>query len=488
VAITCAFAFAAVFVPSLAADEFDDLFADESSTVIEEAAVVENPEKDMFAENSFMWSGDISAQAGTSIGYSDYVNEIDDWTNPDENLLLGLNARLSFDARPNDDFRVFGKFTISYPFSKFAASADSVGTDSSMTSVSSVSIANIGIFELFADFDWNDRVFFRVGKQNLGWGVSRFYQIADPLSVGVKDPTDPSTDLEGPTAVKLTVPFGLNSIVLVASVKDSYLPDTTADASIRDVGVGAKVDVFVEVPDNKYVGNGQLSLGVFAQRDLSTKAVASYSTSVGKFQIFTDQVVSFGLDSYRLTGDDATGTVYINSNPIAMTVQDTEKPSKPFWSATAGTMYVNNDWHCTLYAEYLFNGAGSDDENYYSAFMTRLGAEMMPGSSLGATLSASDIGGYLGRHNSALSLSWSELFGNDDLGFSAVWLQNWIDLSGTVRPSLTWKPFKHLSVEGGTNFVWGDDDEEWIIKYTPQGKDPIRTAGYISFKLTDGKF
>jgi hypothetical protein len=149
-------------------------------------------------------------------------------------------------------------------------------------------------------------------------------------------------------------------------------------------------------------------------------------------------------------------------------------------------MYVNNDWHCTLYAEYLFNGAGSDDENYYSAFMTRLGAEMS--SSLGATLSASDIGGYLGRHNSALSISWSELFGNEDFGFSAVWLQNWVDLSGTVRPSLTWKPFKHLSVEGGTNLVWGDDDKEWIIKYTPQGKDPVRTAGYVSFKLTDGKF
>lgn len=458
------------------ADEFDDLFADESATVIEEAAVVENPEKGMFAENAFAWSGDISAQAGTSVGYSDYVNEIEDWTNADENLLLGLNARLSFDGRPSDDFRVFGKFTIAYPFAKTA-----VGADSTLMDISTVSVANVGVFELFADFDWKDRAFFRVGKQNLGWGVSRFYQIADPLSVGVKDPTDPSVDLEGPTAVKLTVPLGLNSLMFVASVKDSYLPDNSADASVRDVGVGAKADIYVEVPDNKLVGNGQLSLGVFAQRDLATKAVASYSTSVGKFQLFTDQVVSFGLDSYRLTGEDVT------SGPV--TVKDTEKPgTKPFWSATTGTMYVNNDWHFTLYAEYLFNGAGSDDPDYYADFMARLGSEMAPTGTLEKTLSAGDLGGYLGRHNSALSLSWSELFGNEDFGFSAVWLQNWIDRSGTVRPALSWKPFKHMTVETGANFVWGSSKDEWVMKYTPQGKDPVRTAGYVSFKLTDGKF
>jgi hypothetical protein len=464
------------------ADEFDDLFDDESATEIEEAPVVENSVREMFAENPFAWSGDISAEAGTSVGYSDYANEIEDWDDPDENLLLGLKARLSFDARPSGDFRVFGKFTIDYPFSESA-----VDSDSTPTATSTVSVANVGVYELFADFDWSDRVFFRVGKQNLGWGVSRFYQIADPLSVGVKDPTNPSTDLEGPTAVKVSIPFGLNSLTFVASVKESYLPKEAADASVKDVGYGAKADFFVELPKNKYVGNGQLSVGAFAQRDLATKAVASYSTSVGKFQIFTDQVVSFGLDSYRLTGDKA--TVSTPGGKVKMPFEDTERPdSTPFWSATAGTMYVNNDWHFTLYAEYLFNGAGSTDEDYYADFLTRLGAETMSGSALEKTLSAGDIGGYLARHNSGLSLSWSELFGNDKFGCSAVWLQNWVDRSGTVRPSLTWKPFSHFTMETGANFVWGDDDDEWVIKYTPQGKDPVRTAGYVSFKLTEGKF
>lgn len=470
--------FALLFVLSQAgADELDDLFSDPDSLVIEESAQIEKPEEKIFEGDKFTWAGDFSGTAGSSLGYRDAISEIDDWADPDENLLLALKARLWFDARPDNDFRVFGKFTTEYPFKTDVAASAGSG---------SVPVTNVGVFELFSDFNWKDRVFFRLGKQNTGWGVSRFYQVADPLSVGVKDPTDPSADLEGPVALKASVPFGLNSLVFVAAVKDSYLPESSGDASIRDVGVGVKADIHVEVPDNKVVGNGQLSLGVYGQRNLAPKAVVSYSTSVRKFQLFTDQVVSFGLDSYRLTDDEVT----VGSGADAVTVKDTEKPWRdPFYSATLGTMYVNNDWNFTLYAEYLFNGAGSAEKTAYEDWLARAAAERNPAGALPVTLSGSDLGGYLGMHNTALSLSWSDLFGNDDLGFSATWLQNWIDLSGMVRPAVTWVPFKHLTVECGANLVWGDDGTEWAVKNSdPSSLDPVRTAGYLAFKLSDGRF
>jgi hypothetical protein len=318
--------------------------------------------------------------------------------------------------------------------------------------------------------------------------VSRFYQVADPLSVGVKDPTNLDQDLEGPIAFKATLPLGLNSITAIGAVKDSYIKDGVSNASIRDVGVGAKADVYVKVPENKLVGNGQLTVGAYYQRSLAPKFVASYSTGIGKFQVFTDQVVQLGLDSYRLTGD--TETVLVGPG-VSLSANKTEKPGvdTPFYSATAGTMYTNSDWDFTLYAEYLYNGTGSTRKTYYKDFATRYGYESA--SVFSRTLAATDFFGYLGTHNSGLNLSWSELFDNDHFAFSATWLQNWCDLSGVVKPALTIKPFKHFSLEVGSSIAWGDDQTEWVIKTSKISATeikPLRTQAYIAFKLTDGKF
>lgn len=459
-----------------AADDMDDLFSDAGAMEIEEAAPVENPEQALFSDSTFQWSGDLSGSFGSSLGWEEDIPHITEWTNPDENLLLGLKGRLWFDARPDSNFRVFGKFTTEYPFATDVSAADGSQT---------VSVVDFRVFELFTDFNWKDRVFFRFGKQNTGWGVSRFYQIGDPLSVGVKDPTDPAADLEGPLAFRVTVPFGLNSLVFVSALKDSYLADGLANASLRDAGAGVKADFLVRVPKNDLIGNGQLSIGAYGQRHLAPKAVVSYSTSVWLIQVFTDQVLSWGLDSYRLSGD---GSIPV-TQPAPGTVYDTDRAREGlFWSATAGAMASDNTRHFSFYAEYLFNGAGSRDADYYAHWMDRFIAEQIPANGLTATLSGSELGGHFGMHNSAASVSFTELFGNDDLSLSATWLQNWSDRSGMVLPSLTWTPVKHLALEGGVTLVWGRDGTEWTVKNSGTGVSPVRTACHLALKLTDAKF
>ena len=477
--------------PIVFADEVDDLFTDTSALDVTESKTVDNPVNTITPANKFQWSGDFSGTGGSQFHYADQLGKIGDLSDPDENLLLSLKARLWFDARPEDHFRVFGKFVTEYPFESEAVSASSSSASSStaVSSSSTTSVPNVKVFELFSDFDWKEKVFFRFGKQNTGWGVSRFYQIGDPLSVGVKDPTDPAADLEGPIALKATVPFGLNSLVFVSAVKNSYLPANTNEASIRDVGYGAKADFYVKVPDNKIVGNGQFTLGAYGQRHLAPKVVASYSTNVQKFQVFTDQVVSFGLDSYRLSSDEVT----YGTSPASVTVRDTEKPwRKPFYSATLGTMYVDSVNHYTIYAEYLFNGAGSTDKDEYRNLVARYKAEYAALKSplapvVPATLSASDLGGYYGMHNSALSISFTDLFKNDDLGCSATWLQNWVDFSGMVKPAITWEPIKHVVLEGGATLSYGRDDTEWVLK-TSTADGASRTLGYLVVKLSNAKF
>lgn len=445
------------------ADELDDLFADPESTVIAEAAVVENPEASIFDDaESFLWAGDFTGSSTVRFGYADLPSSADELTNPTERLAFDLGGRVWFDARPDRNFRVFGKFTADYPF---AGAGD------------------FGLFELFSDFNWKEKVFFRFGKQTAGWGLSRFYQIADPLSVGVKDPSDPAADLEGPLALKAALPLGVNNLYFYSVVKESYLPANSGEASVRDVGLGVKADFLVPVPDNKFVGNGELTLGAFTQRHLAPKAVAGFSTGIGDFQVFTDQVLAWGLDTYRLS-DDGTGT---------------EKPDdRLFWSATLGTMYVNNDRHFTVYGEYLFSSGASDDSEYLAKWTDRFFEENpgmlgLPPTGTAPTLVYADAFGYLSRHNSALSLSFSELFGTDKLGFDALWLQNWVDRSGMFTPSVTVKPFDHFSVESGFTVVWGKDRSEWVLKNTDPASDPAnpvprRLSYFVSVKMGGGKF
>ncbi len=455
-----------------AADEFDDLFSDPDALVVDEpttadstAAAAPAPAttaSTAAADNLFIWGGEFSSGVKLSVGYEDLLPSVDELSEYNEALGLDIQAKLWFTARPDRNYRVTGKFSTDYPFD------------------------NARIYELFTDFNKDDKLFFRFGKQPAAWGVSRFYQIADPLSVSVKDPTDPVADPEGPLAMRIAYPFGVNALYLYTIVKDSYLPADGSRPSIQDAGVGLKADILIKPPKNPVIGNGELTVGAFYQRNLAPKLVAGYSTGIGKVQVFTDQALSWGLDSARLTDDLETGLIGYPE------VYQTEKPDDGlFYSATLGAMYVNNDWHLTAYGEYLFSTAASADSKYLEKMLTRYGLEQDPGSGLAASLAVSDLFGYLSRHNSALSLSWSELFGNEDLSASVLYLQNWVDGSLMVAPSFTVTPFKHFSIEYGLTLVRGSDNSEWVLKnadlssLVPENR---RLTGSIVFRIGGGRF
>jgi hypothetical protein len=449
------------------ADELDDLFSDSNAAVVEEAKVVSEPEKAVLETASFSWAGDFTGSLKLTEGYEKLQPSNDEIRNPDDSFNFDVGTRLWFDARPDRNFRVFGKFTADYPFK------------------------TAKIFELFSDFNWKEKLFFRFGKQTAGWGLSRFYQIGDPLSVGVKDPSNPSADLEGPLALRVSLPVGMNNFYVYGVLKDSYLPAELADARLTDAGAGIKGDFFVAIPKNKVIGNADLSVGAYYQRSLAPKGVVSLSTGIGKVQVFTDQVVSWGLDSYRLTDTALPSPPPLPSASVPPpVVYETEKTTRGFfYSATVGSMYVNNDWHFTGYAEYLFNASASNDDEYVDKYLTRYYAETAKAPGTTQTLTQGDAFGYLSRHNSAVSLSWSELFGNDKLSASILWMQNWVDRSGMVTPTFTVKPFDHFSVETGVNVAWGKDNTEWILKNTnPSSLLPRRLSGFIGVKIGGGKF
>ncbi len=240
------------------------------------------------------------------------------------------------------------------------------------------------------------------------------------------------------------------------------------------------------------MSDAELNAGFYYQKKLAPKAIFGISAGVWDVQLFSDQVLSYGADGYRL--DSGTQTISTAMGP--MTVQAASKDdSTIFYSATAGAMYVNSDAHLTLYGEYYFNGQGSRDPDYTKKLGERYLAESMSGGSVPSVIAQSDLFAYNGMHNTGFSASLSELFGTDKLSCSVFWQANWVDVSGMVVPTLSFAPWKRFSLTLGSRFVYGPADSEFILKNSDMsavstGGAPktVRFAPYLKVYFGAGKF
>ena len=178
----------------------DSMFSEPLITDAEEASV--DIASSLLVSEQVRIGGRYSFSVQSSASWNDPSTILENLGNPDSTYLsTSLSTRLFFDARPDEEFRVFGKMTASYPFS-----ADDTRDLQDVFHVE----------ELFSDFNWNDTVFFRGGKQNMHWGVGYFYSPADLLSIAEIDPEDPEAEREGPVAVKANIPLGVNNLYLYA--------------------------------------------------------------------------------------------------------------------------------------------------------------------------------------------------------------------------------------------------------------------------------
>jgi len=173
----------------------DDLYSEENENIVNDDS------KDLF--NSLL--GEDTQAIEITGSYSFSLEGGFRYTfNQNDNLSYFLNAPLdatfSLSARPTTDTRFFMKSNISYPF-------DDSGS--------------ISIKELFGDFIVADDYFFRVGKQTLNWGVGYFFSPANLLNLTPIDPFNPEEELEGPLAVKINHPVGVDNLYAYVIVPNS---------------------------------------------------------------------------------------------------------------------------------------------------------------------------------------------------------------------------------------------------------------------------
>jgi hypothetical protein len=244
---------------------------------------------DFKLSNNWIWQEDLTGSS---------------WTTPAaEGDLFNsdLKAELFFEARPDTNTKYFGKIGIDGPLFTIADAPVTALIDETRTLGDIITIK-----ELFADFNYNEDIFFRVGKQTINSGVGYFYSPADVLSLAEIDPEDPTAILEGPLSIKASMPIALNNIYLFAVVDEQAV-------SVASTAVIPAAEFVIE--------NTEVSIGGYFRADQDPRLYATLTTSIfDNESIFAEALVGYGTGTgVKLDGTDAlfaqlTGGVMLNDS------------------------------------------------------------------------------------------------------------------------------------------------------------------------------
>ena len=418
-----------------AGDDLDALFdADmvETGDAGSGASAAGAPEETLLTRAGVDWGGSFRYAPEVELSFRSYDALSAALRGEDEAeraLRHDLAAELYFDARPSSDFRVFGKARLDYAL---PGSAVAGGTPAGAPPGGEFSFT---MFELFADFHWDDRVFFRAGKQRADWGVGRFFSPADLMSLVTIDPLDPEAQREGPVALKVHAPLGVHNAYL-------YLV-TGSFRDPLDVAVGARAELVV--------GGVELGAGGLIQAELVPKAIATATGSVGDFDLFAELVIQRGTERNRIELD-ATGRLKVTGREA--------RAEEWFPAATVGALYFNPDPGIVLAVQYYYNPLGYPDSAALAPARAALRAADGAGPPrTGPQPEAVDLL-YFGHHYAGASAAWNGIV-DTDLSASLFWLANLSDGSGIVRPALSYQVLEYARLSLGTSLGYGTGATEY---------------------------
>lgn len=488
-------------------DSLDDLFG--SDEIISDAPESPNapaPQDDLLVTEGIRWRGSIRGRVGLSWEWAD-VWTPDFWlTDPtSRSLSPTVGADLSFDARPEAEFRAYGKLSIDttsdgggLDLSGLSSDPDALNSqlpdgftavenedgdteiqddngnvllvlegetddpeESDEGQLGTAPGLTITVDELFADYTYQDALFFRFGKHTIKWGTGYFFSPADVLNLSAVDPEDPTADREGPISLRVLYPFGVTGNLYLYTI-------TNTQAEPLDVAIAPKVEFAV--------GNGELAFGGYYQRTLAPRLISLYTMSVREVDLFAEAVLLYGSDRVfvRPSRDQQAAEVDPDDD-YDLVVETYEVTNALFGQATVGLRYLK-DWedgpNLFTAAQYFFNGDGyaADDHGLLSA-ATRLllnpaenglaidNADEQPdGYTPPPALGFGDLANW-GRHYIGATVGLSDIF--DHLGITVFGLVSLTDFSGIATPALSVSFLDRFSANLSARFTFGGPHGEY---------------------------
>lgn len=384
-------------------------------------------------------------------------------------------------AKPLVDFGVNMDLRTSWPFTLSTASTTVIPNIStaSLSTPGTGTIPNIAVWSLYSKFNWQDKVYFSVGKQPLAWGVAKgYFQPADDIFAASTaiDPTNTSAEREGPISIKTTIPLGVtNNFYIFAG-----LP-TTLDSNNKAITTVDPSQTRLAVKGEFGFGNTELALAGFYSVVDHPRALIMGTTSIGTWNVFGEGIVKYGSERYFLTNNPAMAIPFLNPDGTTGAQQSGDF----YFSGTVGGLYFDADSRLTILLQYYYNGEGQTGVSAKDALLY-----------YGSTPSQFDNIKY-STHYAFASVSdtdlFSQAFGADKLGASLVAIANLSDLSGYILPSVSWQFFDYMSIQLGATFSFGPSGTEFITYGVgSQGGVGFATTPGVALNLTltvgSGKF
>ncbi len=372
-----------------------------------------------------------------------------------------LNGSLFFDARPNEDLKLYGKFLFGFPFEKSLSGALTVPKNSFgplppndiILPIGVNGAANIKIQELYTDFSAKDIAFFRFGKHAVKWGTGYFYSPADVINISRIDPQDPTADREGGISLRthIIIPKTQHNIWLY------LLPPGQGEDFDPKYTAGAAKGEFV-------VGNWELGFGGWYKYEKAPRLITTVSGSIaGKVAVFGEGVFAWGSDYTYYKADMSSYT----------------EKNKPFFQATLGGSYSNADTNTTIALQYFYNGFGYSNTDVSTSILEKAEDPVsLSDASFRKKLQNVLAMGNRGQHYIALNISQNKL-GTDKLSLNLFQQFAISELEGFSKLTLNWKIYKFASMSTGPSFSY---------PLSPSSKTKGQIGYSLSFRLGGGTF
>lgn len=409
--------------------------------------------------------GSLSSSMGINYAWVDPYSKKDDYLKSFKDgkgtFNTTLNGSLFFDARPNEDLKLYGKFLFGFPFEKSLSGALTVPKNSFgplppndiILPIGVNGAANIKIQELYTDFSAKNIAFFRFGKHAVKWGTGYFYSPADVINISRIDPQDPTADREGGISLRthIIIPKTQHNIwlyLLPPEQRDGFDPKYTA---------GAAKGEFV-------VGNWELGFGGWYKYEKAPRLITTVSGSIaGKVAVFGEGVFAWGSDYTYYKADMSSYT----------------EKNKPFFQATLGGSYSNADTNTTIALQYFYNGFGYSNTDVSTSILEKAEDPVsLSDASFRKKLQNVLAMGNRGQHYIALNISQNKL-GTDKLSLNIFQQFAISELEGLSTLSLNWKIYKFASMSTGPSFSY---------PLSPSSKTKGEVRYSLSFRLGGGTF
>ncbi len=507
-------------VDDIFADDFsitDDLFfSDSGITEVDPDLSSADTYEQFLVSEALVWGGSYSGRVGFAWDWDSYTDGLV-ISDAESSLSPSASTSLYFNARPETDFRVFGKLFIETEAGGFDALGFDISSlglldneDGSVTittptdsnddeeeeerNPASLSLT-LGVRELFSDFQYDDKLFFRFGKSFVKWGVGYFFSPADVINLDSIDAEDPTAERQGPLNFRLQYPFDINNAYIYILTDQVEKPE--------DISYAAKLEMVT--------GGSEMGYGVYYSYNKAPRVIATLSSSIDEVSIFGEGLISFGSDRVFVAKSK-------NQPEFADDVADDDKyvaldtfkiDNLPFFSGTLGFSYNRTDPNMMIAGQYFFNGEGYDflELDYGRTLLDSAAYLMQNTDSNGLVkpedqqpddykdppaLGFADIQNF-GRHYGALMLSWNEIV-DTDLSITFLWLGNLSDGSGIISPGLRWNIIDKLSVSTGLRLTYGRSGTEFadpagLFAQNPTDDPQTPTASLtVDFSIGGGSF